>query len=695
MMLALQTTLAIAPAADAGFIPLADAAALLSRDTAHLRRVCSDSYEAIGLARKNAQGEWLISRAADPRLAGFETREARDLRQLAEQRKAGVAARSLNRAMAQRDIIHGWLALDDVSGSEDARRQRFINRLAADGTLARAGIKKLKPRTLRAWTELYGREGIACLVKRTGWRKGENRIGTHAWAMFLEIMRIPGQTVTVTRAYAQVRGHIIRERLGNDDAWTWPALRTVQRQYQVGVPGPAKVLMRNGPKLFEARCIPKITRDPSDVAAGEWLVGDEHTFDFQGRADGERGPYRIRFKLTAWRCVRSRKMVGWFIGPRANSDTILSSFKMAVTMTGTIPRIVTIDNGTDYRAVGGPPKRRAGWDEYDGDRVQGAIERLSIDVNYAIPFHPWAKAVESEFRTLTADFAAFMPSFWGGRPDRRPEDAERWTKKHVRDLPTLDPVREAFTGYLEGRHSQPSRGLGMEGLSPNAAFAEFYTTSPRYAEPGVLELLLCRHVGPVKVGRDGVRHEGVNYGTIDQAVFLLQGREVWIALDPVQRDRITLCEKDGTPLCVARAARPIGATSDEFRERIAHQKRCKKIVREYAPSRDYLMKTPVQQINANRLAAAKSMASEPLPARPAAERVELVRADLVPAVQKVARAAGAEALRKLGALNDAARAMNEAPLNILDFAREIETDTPSDRRRLDIRDLAGTTELDL
>lgn len=671
MTQAIRLHLPAAAAPSGDFIPLADAAALLMRDVDHLRRVCRNQYHAIGLARKTESGEWEISRAADPRLSVIESQEGRDLRQIEEAHRSGTPAPIVNQAIAKRDIIKRWFASDDRSGSEDARRERFVNRLKSDGSLAGAGVSKLSPRTLRDWVTQYSHGGVSALVRRVGWTKGENTIGTAAWVMFMQVMAVPG--VDVTAAYEQVRGHIRLSNLADQDRWNWPALRTVQHHYKTGVPLPAKVRMKGGPQKFEATCVPKIKRNPSDIAAGEWLVGDMRTLDIHAKVYGERELRRVRLILTSWICMRSRKTVGWHIGERGNSDTVLSSFKMACTTMGTLPRIATIDNGTPYKAVAGPARRESKWSDEDSDRFQTAFEKLGIEVNYALPFHPWAKSVESDFRKMAADFDTWFVGYIGGSPASRPEDAEKWTRREIRTLPTVDDIRAAFASWLESQSSRTGhRGEGMERGSRNEAFAEFYTTTPRRCGEYTLSAALCRTVGPVKVGRDGVRFEGFDYGTQDLAVFDLQGEEVWIAVDPVVRDTIKLCRKDGTVRCEARIDRPIGATSDDFRERLAHQAKCRKRVKQYAPSRDYLLKTPHQQIQDRRRAARPA---EPLPARPAAETVELVRSDIEASMQKVRKASGAETLRQLSSANAAAETVNERRLSIMDLggAREVES----------------------
>jgi len=369
--------------------------------------------------------------------------------------------------------------------------------------------------------------------------------------------------------------------------------------------------------------------------------------------------------------------VGWHIGERANSDTILSSFKAACLAAETAPAEVIVDHGVDYKAVAGPPHSNRKWDSFDAKHVATAFERLDIETHYAIVRHPWSKIIESHFNAIKNHFDRFMPSFWGGTPDERPFDADAWTKKNLDDLPTLEEVRQAFADFLDAHHEKPQRGRGMEGLSPRQAMRQFFTEEPRAVIPELLELMCCRMHGPVKVTRDGVRYKGITYGKFDHAVWRIQGKQVYVAVDPVEAGFVTLCNEDGAAICRAYADRNRGVTREEVRDAIAFQRRCEKVAKQYPRSRDYLIKTrPGQIANRQKLAAkARQIPDDQLPTPPKRERIKVVRPDLAASAARVKRAVGAESMGDPTAPGQATPGVGAVSRRVVDFAKLQGVDT--------------------
>lgn len=716
MTAAVPASLVETTAIPVGFIKVAEAAPLLRCSARHLRRRCNDRLAAAGLARKHG-GDWIVARRLDARLSGLDTRESRDLRQLGELAREGYPAAAVRLAEQKRDLLHRWMDSDLPGRNLAERGKRFVNQCMADGTLAAVGIGKLSYEAIRKWSAAYARYGLRGLIRRQYPERGVTSIGASAWDLFEAVMTA-GNGIKVAQGYDQVLGTILEQRLQGRPEWAWPALRTVQTQWERLHPA-AKTLLQRGPHKMRANCIPKIQRDVTiDYAAGELLIGDERTLDFKSRRLGERGWYRVRLRMTAWRDGVSGRIVGWHIGTHANSDTILSAFRSAVLAMGTLPRECYIDNGRDYVAVGGPRHRRGSgkWDHFDAERLQSLFERVGVEVHYARPKHPWCKPIESSFSTLK-EFDQFQAGYIGGSPTERPHDAERWTREHIMQLPTEDEVRVAFAEWLRVYEETPRRAVGTEGLSPRQAFERFYTTRPRRVDKDTLDILCRKLVGPMRIGRDGVRYQCLRYGTFDEAVWKLQGQEVYLLVDAVDRDSVLLCGKDGGPLeyhagpggalqrkfVVANVSRPQGYKSEELREQIAFQKRCEKSVKGYAASRDYLLQTPQQRIAGRRMLAAQArkIPDEVTPPAPEIESITLVRPDLAEAAAEVKRAAGADTMRRLSGANAAAEAMNKqrtrsaaptlAELNRL-TAPAVEEEQGEKVRRVSLKELCGVSQ---
>jgi hypothetical protein len=680
----------------AGFIRVSDAAARTGDEVRTLQWRCQEKFEPLGLAQKDAHGNWYISKAADPRLSDLETWEARDARQVGELNKSH-GEKEVKRAIRIRDLlINPFQQFRGLSRTDEGLRKEFINQSISNGTFRANGIKPYTPGTFRKIIAAYKKDGLKGLVRMPYSERREAAFGEKARAMFILVKR-SGNGITVKHALDQVIGHVIENNWRHEPEWRLPSLRTAQAYWKLGIPAAGKVLIEEGPRKMRAKRIPKIARNAlEDFDAGDLLIGDQRVFDFPCRVLGERGWYRVRAKVTCWSDAVSGMIVGWHIGKLANTDTILASFKQACLSMETAPREVIIDNGRDYQAAGGRGNQKKKWDGFDDGRIRSAFEQLGIEVHYALPYQPWAKAIESRFSSLRV-FDQFQAGYIGGSPDEKPWDAEKWAKGNIFELPTIDQLREQFPAFIEAYHEEPRRSDSTEGLSPRQAMRQFFTARPRRITRDTLDALCRKMIGPVKVGRDGVKHDRLRYGTRDEAVFKLQGHDVWIAVDPIERDSVMLCDEKGRPLCVANVDRPLGYKSEELREARAHQKRCERLVKEYAPSRDYLLKTTPQQIATRRKLAAqeRQIPDADLPPPQQTESVEIVRPDIAASMDRINRAVGAEAMRRLAGVNAAADAVNQ-PRRHVDFGAMAARDDaaakeakPAKRRFVDWAKMAG------
>lgn len=651
-----------------GWLRIQDAAPRLGVSEGQLRRRCGEQLHAAGMAKKHA-GSWIIARSADPRLAEFETAEMRDLRQVGELHREGYPAAAVQLAERKVGIVKGWYDFKPLARDDESARREFINHLAATGKLPAKGIHKLQPRTLRLWCDLYRRGGLRSLVRKQYAERECHAFGTKARDLFTHYMlTVPGQCAT--EALKLVSAHVADNGWGDDPEWAIPSVGHAQRWYKQNIPLPVKVHANEGPHKFAAKCLPKIARCLEDLPAGARLCGDESVADFMVRVPSREGWRSVRPKLTAWMDVRSRLMAGWVLSERANSDTILSSFRMACEQMETAPDEVTIDNGKDYRSAAGRTRRHRKWDEFDSGRILGAFERLSVKVHFAIVRQPWSKSIESRFRTVKDRLDRYFASFRGGSPDERPWDADKWTRTHIEQLPTMEEASDLVEQFFAALHDEPVSGDGMFNLSPRQALRQYYLPNPRPVSSDALKIICTRMAGPVKVGRDGVRHNNIQYGKFNEQIFLLQGKEVYLLADPVEADRVTICDKNGVPICIAFADRNLGQTADEVRAAEAARRRCRKIVKQYPQARDTVLQTPVQRISELRAIAAKArqVPDETLPPPPSRESVRLANPAVEVAAEKMKRAAGAETLRRLSGTNAAAKALNETrPISLAEL----------------------------
>ncbi|MBE7507772.1 MAG: DDE-type integrase/transposase/recombinase [Planctomycetia bacterium] len=652
--------------ADADWITLAEAAKKLGITVRACLYRC-EGWQNQNLARKFA-GQWQVHVGAAAALRTDINTIDRDLHQLGELRRAKVPPRHIKIAEARRDIIVGFAAfrLRHRGRSAHDVLSLYVGECYATGMVGGASvIKKLSASTFYVWAAKYEAPdgGLAALAPEyNGGDQKPPTIGAEAWGMFLRLHHGAGSP-SMKDCWRLVDTLVRTEHKG-EDAWAWGKYRTVLKYYAANVHPAEAAITAQGPYRTEASFLPKIARSIEHIAAGTHLCGDERIFDFMARVAGARGWERCRVKVTAWMCVRSRKIAGWIISEDANSDTILSSFRMACEAMGTLPNEVTIDNGRDYRAVAGKMRRDRKWDEFDSKRVLGAFERLKIETHFALKKHPWSKSIESRFNTVKDRFDRFFAGFWGGTHSERPWDAERWTNEFIDQLPTVEEVRDQFEAFIAAMDEETVEGDGMFGLCPRQAMARYFTATPRLLPADVLELACSRMFGPRKVGRDGIRHKNIRYGKLDKEVWRLMGKEVFYLADPVNAQQITLCDEDGIPICVAFADRNLGMTQSELRAAENMRKSAKRQIKKFHQVRDDAIASNPQLISKLRRRAAK-LNQIPDSQVPAAKRegLRLVGGDseLAAGVEKIKRAAGAEAIKKLSDANAAAQALNEFP----------------------------------
>lgn len=461
---------------------------------------------------------------------------------------------------------------------------------------------------------------------RTAAQKAVESCSNDAWDAFLGLILRESKL-----SQAEAWKVIAIEAKGK--GWNWPSLRTVQLRAKREIPKPARILAQEGPRKFAAACLPKITRDYNEIPAGHHWVADERTLDIMAKVPDERRGWRIiRPKLTAWMDMRSRVFVGWTIQARANTDTILAAFKMGAAAFG-LPGEVTCDNGTDYKSAAAKSKK---WDAFDKARVGSVYDQTGIAVHWAIPYQPWSKSIESAFRTVKNGFDKYFHTYCGGKPDERPHNLNQKLSNPDK-VPTVEELSRDFREYIQSYHASPHSGDGMNELTPNLVM-EQYRGQIRRCSQEVLDLLCARQVGPVTVGRDGIKLNGITYGQFSEALFPLQGQKVMLRIDPDRADVVTVCGLDGRPICKARNEQLSGSTQEDIRKAAQKRSRLKKTAREYLRGREFSLDSKPGQVMSLKRQAAEAAEAEQARQLPAAHRpnISVVRPDLHDDARKLA-----------------------------------------------------------
>jgi len=218
---------------------------------------------------------------------------------------------------------------------------------------------------------------------------------------------------------------------------------------------------------------------------------------------------------------------------------------------------------------------------------------LQIAVHFSIPFNPNSKIDERWHRTIEEQFGACFDTYCGGQKDDRFRLAWKLAHDHPERCPTIAEVREKFERWLVGYHATPHSGEGMEGLSPAAAFGRFDPIPRSVLPEGALDLLILRVHNPevqtaggtrrgVHVTKDGVRYQGVQYGSADPRLWDLHGEWLPIRVHPEDASFVIICDREGRPLIRATNNRLAlaGATREDVSDGIKTQKRARRYARQ-------------------------------------------------------------------------------------------------------------------
>lgn len=508
------------------------------------------------------------------------------------------------------DAAQIWAALSDAEQAQIVNRRRMVDewrstcrRLAGQGeskARATAVFLELHPElcrtTLYDWGKRRDDADPAALLDGRKARVGKleptfESVGEAAWSQFL------GYYLTIHRrsvALCHTMVGVAAEQHAGDPAWSWPTLRTVQRKV-AEIPATQSDYYRLGEREWSRQHMQSVPRDYSQYRSGECWVGDFHEFDIFCRRS-EDDPTIIRPLLGSFLDLRSCKNAGWFIGEAETADAVLLTLADGIRKLGA-PWSAVIDNGKPYRASGvsgGRPRSSRLIGDEDAFRRQIAVlPGLHIACHFSEPYRPNSKRVERWHRTVEEQFGAAHDTYCGGLKDDRFRVIWERAHDHPELCPTVDQLRSAFGAWLEAYHAHPSQAEGLEGLSPNAAFEKFEPIPRSVCPDDALEILLLKTYNPrvktdsgercgVLVGKDGVRYQGIQYGSSDPRLWDLHGQWLPLRVHPTDASFVIVCDAQGRPLirCVNNRAALAGVSRDDVSKAIRSQKRARRYAKE-------------------------------------------------------------------------------------------------------------------
>lgn len=213
------------------------------------------------------------------------------------------------------------------------------------------------------------------------------------------------------------------EEVAEGRGWeNYPSIKTVARyiKHLMDSRGgeSARYLAANGSREWKNKKMLKGKRDATSLKVMEYVVGDEHTFDFWVQWVAPNGKVKaVRPKLVAWMDMRSRAIVGDVACVDANNQTLKESLvKMLYSHPGGVPHILHVDNGKDYTAktMTGQSRKKRNIDfEFDAETV-GFYQSIGIEeVGRSLPYQPWDKPIERFFSTVCSKFSKWFESYTG------------------------------------------------------------------------------------------------------------------------------------------------------------------------------------------------------------------------------------------------------------------------------------------
>ena len=336
-------------------------------------------------------------------------------------------------------------------------------------------------------------------------------------------------------------------------------------------------VMRDAARLtrqaHDSRHAPYLSRAIERVRPLQVFVSDHRIYDvlvyndcFDALPEGA----AFRPWETCVEDMRTRVIVGSVWAATPSGRTIARAYMRGIEQFGK-PETAYVDNGKDFRSVGGAYSRApAVLDEHGRVPIdltaQHLFGRLGIDVTYCIPRHPQSKQIESYFATVSKRFdVMFGDGYAGRKPSLRPDacrEAEQLHKEwlaHKRGKSPFLPASYFFQLHrqwvVEFNATHCHNGRGMNGRAPLDVMNELLPVEQRRIANDLakLEWLFWdredRVVRNCRVELSNHTYTGADEGAM-QALYLANHERIWIARNPDDVGCAIALDSDGKPLAL-------------------------------------------------------------------------------------------------------------------------------------------------
>lgn len=381
----------------------------------------------------------------------------------------------------------------------------------------------------------------------------------------------------------------------------YPSIKTVARyiKHLMASRGAesARYLAANGSREWKNKKMLKAKRDTTSLEVMEYVVGDEHTFDFWVQVTLPNGKIKaVRPKLVAWMDMKSRAIVGDVACIDANSQTLKESLvKMIYSEPGGVPKIIHIDNGKDYtgKTMTGQSRKQRKIDfEFDSETV-GFYQSIGVqEVGRSLPYQPWDKPIERFFKTVCDKFSRWFESYTGTLTGsktyaKRQKDVDKMLERG--ELLTMEEFFEVWTEWKETKyHTREHRGLkdaGEKWVTP----IDMFENGPRYekaAPPREYAATLLMKADLALVRNQGIQKFGTLYTDYELCHYV--GKKVGIKWDIDDVTKLYVYDENGRKICEAVSAELLQfgphCSQAALEKHLRNQKRQEKEMREILDS---------------------------------------------------------------------------------------------------------------
>jgi len=332
--------------------------------------------------------------------------------------------------------------------------------------------------------------------------------------------------------------------------WNLPSVVTMRRYVQ-RIPQETRDRYRKGKRYWQEHYLPSVLRDYEQMDPGELYVSDHEQINVAVKHPSGRTIFPW---LTAWKDMRTRKILGWVLADTPSSNTINLSLKYSIERYGA-PQHIVIDNGRDFSAkhfTGGQTKRFRF--KVQENELIGIYKLLSIEPHFCIPANAQAKNIERWFWTQEQNFQKAFPTYRGNNIINRPEGVDGRIAQSAKGKANYILEWDEFVGCLENHienynQDHEHQGHAMNGRTPNQVWNEYFEThAQRRVSPNSLRLLMMKSKR-VKVGRFGITAFGERYRS--SPVMDHQGKFVVFRYDPADVSILYIYTEQNEFICTA------------------------------------------------------------------------------------------------------------------------------------------------